>query len=103
MFTVKWTKHAINQLTAIWLKSSDRNAVTRAVADADRRLARDALNEGESRAGKTRITFSAPLGLEFRVDETQKLVVVHSVWSIKPMNLTSSRPNRGKSACGRGR
>ena len=84
IYTVKWTKRAINQLIQIWLKASDRNAVTKATSHLDLVLLLDPSTVGESRPGLERVTFVTPLGIRFRVFPAERIVRVLSVWNIKP-------------------
>ena len=84
IYTVKWTKRAINQPIQIWLKASDRNAVTAATARIDQVLLSDPSTVGESRPGLERVTFASPLGIRFRVFPAERIVRVLSVWNIKP-------------------
>ena len=84
IYTVKWTKRAINQLIQIWLKASDRNAVTAATARIDQVLLLDPSTVGESRPGLEQVTFVTPLGIRFRVFPAERIVRVLSVWNIKP-------------------
>jgi plasmid stabilization system protein ParE len=79
-FSVVWTRRAENELAAIWLTASDRNAVTQAAHRLDQRLANDPLNEGESRHANYRIAFENPLGILFEVDEDINTVWVLQVW-----------------------
>ncbi len=82
-FTVVWLPDAEAELTAIWLASGHRAAVTRAAAELDRRLASNAINEGESRPNDRRITFEPPLAVIFRVDSGAKTVTVSQVWEFQ--------------------
>ena len=81
-FTVFWLPDAEAELTAIWLASVQRAAVTRAAAELDRRLASNPTSEGESRSND-RITFEPPLALIFRVDSGTKTVIVSQVWEFQ--------------------
>lgn len=82
-YTVTWHAKAENELAAIWMAASDRNAVTQASAELDQQLEDDAGNVGESRAGKRRITFVKPLAIIFEVDEDKRTVVVGQVWEFR--------------------
>lgn len=66
---------------ALWIAadSATRDQVTRAVAEIDRELQRDAAHAGESRDSGRRILIEEPLGAYFRVDRQQIAVVSH-VW-----------------------
>jgi len=81
MFTVKWTQRALNQLAdfyvAMDLPGQDRLG---AKIDAlNRRLSRDPMDEGESRAGNYRVTFVEDLTIRFTVDPDDRVVRVYAV------------------------
>lgn len=80
MFQVEWRPYALNQLAAIWLQASDRDAITRATAAIDARLQRHPEAEGESREQGRRVLFEASLGVLFRIDADKPLVHVLTVW-----------------------
>jgi hypothetical protein len=86
MFTVRWTRAALDRLTAIWLRvdSGQRRAITAATHAIDGRLRSDPLNEGESRSGGRRVLLVAPLGVAFRVDAQTRTVTVLQAWYIRP-------------------
>lgn len=78
-FTVTWLPDTENELAAIWMASTDRNAVTKAAAEIDRLLSENGPNEGESRPANTRVTFVRPLAVLFRVDSISRTVTVARV------------------------
>lgn len=80
-YTVVWTPAAENALTQIWLDSTFRGGVTRASQVVDDRLRQFGPQVGESRPNDRRITFEAPLGVLFRVDEPARVVTVLYVWA----------------------
>jgi len=82
-FTVIWLPDAEAALTAVWIASSRRAAITRASAELDRRLAENAANEGESRPNGRRIIFQPPLAAIFRVEVETSIVVVTQVWEFQ--------------------
>lgn len=82
-YTVLWLPDAENELAAVWMASADRDAVTTASAELDRRLTDDPENEGESRGGDRRITFEKPLAIDFDVYPDRKLVQVVRVWEFR--------------------
>ena len=82
-YTVLWVPDAENELAAVWMASADRDGVTIAAAELDRRLIDDPENEGESRVGNRRITFEKPLAIYFDVDTARKLVQVVRVWEFR--------------------
>ena len=76
-----WIAEAEQELAAIWLASSDRNAVPLAANELDQRLRVDPLHTGESRQSSVRrVAFEPPLGIEFEVIEVDKKVRVLGVW-----------------------
>jgi hypothetical protein len=82
-YTVLWLPGAENELAAVWMASADREAVTTASAELDRRLTDDPENEGESRVGNRRITFEKPLAIYYDVDTAGELVRVGRVWEFR--------------------
>ncbi len=86
MFSVRWTRTALDRLTAIWLRlaSAQRRALTAATHAIDGRLASDPLNEGESRPGGRRVLLLPPLGVAYRVDPQRQTVTVLQAWYIRP-------------------
>lgn len=81
-YTVLWTPAAERDLAELWLSAEDRNAITSAAATIDALLRQDAHLVGESREGTLRITFVAPLGIDFEVLQDDRLVYVLAAWSI---------------------
>src|SRR5262245_3968135 len=73
-YTVISSPIADQQLAEIWLTAPDRDAVTRATAIAERRLAANADQIGESREDGTRVFFVPPLTVYFEVNEQDKVV-----------------------------
>lgn len=80
-FRVLWTPVAEQQLADLWISASDRGAITAAANEVDRLLAANPLAQGESRFDQLRVTFEAPLGVEYEVHEADRLVYVLAVWS----------------------
>jgi hypothetical protein len=79
-FAVDWLPDAERELTEIWLKASDRDAVTNAANWIDERLRLDPEHEGESRPENRRVLFARPLAVVFRVSPPDRSVVVSHVW-----------------------
>jgi mRNA-degrading endonuclease RelE of RelBE toxin-antitoxin system len=79
-YTVLWLPRAEQELAALWLDANQREAITRAAHELDQRPANDAQDEGESREADLRIAFAAPLGIEFQVEEEDRVVRVIQVW-----------------------
>jgi hypothetical protein len=80
MFRVRWERRALDELTDLWTQADSalRQDITAASHTIDRRLARDPLNEGESRPRGRRITFIPPLAVFFRVEnDGQTVSVLH--------------------------
>lgn len=78
-FRVRWKRVAQNQLAALWLDSTNRQAVTAAAHAVDTSLRRDPVSCGESRSGNRRVLFEPPLVVAFEVHEDQRKVTVISV------------------------
>jgi hypothetical protein len=91
MFTVRWTRAALDRLAAIWLRvpSAQRRALTAATHAIDGRLSNDPLNEGESRPAGRRVLLVPPLGVAFRANAQARTVIVLQAWYIRP---PQSRP-----------
>lgn len=83
-YTVLWTNGAERDLAAIWFAAEDRDAITRASHELDKRLENDPPMHGESRYGRVRIQFAPPLGMEFEVIEESRTAFVVSVWLTRP-------------------
>ncbi|MEX2139528.1 MAG: hypothetical protein WD894_09725 [Pirellulales bacterium] len=66
-YTVVWKPAAERHLMEIWMRASDRDAVARAADDLDAALTHNADQQGESREEGVRVTFAAPLGINFEV------------------------------------
>ena len=80
-FTVKWSADAENELAALWMNPALRAGVTTASQALDQRLMQSAAEVGESREGRRRIAFEAPLAITFLVDQTSRIVTVTHVWA----------------------
>ena len=79
-FTVVWKPAAERHLMEIWMLAADRDAVAKAADALDAMLAFNADQKGESREEGTRVTFVAPLGIDFEVSVDDRQVRVLSVW-----------------------
>jgi len=79
-YTVLWKPAAEQQLARLWTEATNRGAVAAAADQIDALLARDPLNEGESRSPPTRILIVLPLAVNFRVREQDRIVQVQAVW-----------------------
>lgn len=82
MFTVRWKKSAVTELTAIWVEADSvgRQAITQAVHHLEQRLRVDPHSQGESRPQGRRIVFVPPLGLLLRVNDEESIVRILQVW-----------------------
>jgi hypothetical protein len=79
-YTVVWTPAAEEDLAALWLTAPDRTAVTSAANTIDVVLANDPDQQGESRYDTVRELFVPPLGVDFDVQEPDRMVYVLSAW-----------------------
>jgi plasmid stabilization system protein ParE len=79
-YAVVWSPDAENDLAAIWVDATDRAAVTAAGDELDVILREDAHLKGESRHGRVRILFLAPLAIEFEVRRDDRIARVVFVW-----------------------
>jgi len=77
-YRVEWLQVAQDELATLWLQAdaAQRQAITAACHTLDQRLGSDPLNEGESRAGGSRITFVSPLAVRFRIEADGRTVTV---------------------------
>lgn len=84
-FTVTWTQSASDQLIDIWIKANSpaRDEITKYVQLLDRHLRANADRLGESRETWVRVMTDAPLGVEFRVSQPDRIVTVVRVWGIR--------------------
>lgn len=84
MFTVRWTKVALNGLADLWMRASleHRANITQMVNETERQLKEAPLDSGESRDGKQRILFSNGLGCVFDVLPDSQMVVVLRIWQL---------------------
>jgi len=82
MYVVEWVNEAVRELAEIWVNSDspERARITSAVTLLDRLLRDEPAEQGESRDGEDRITFAAPLGISYEIDQADRHVTVLSVW-----------------------
>ncbi|HZT81883.1 MAG TPA: hypothetical protein VFA26_16780 [Gemmataceae bacterium] len=78
-----WHPVAENRLADLWSAGPDRQAIADAADTIDMLLARDPLNQGESRTEKHRIMIVPPLAAHFEVSEDDRIVHVLEVWRVK--------------------
>jgi plasmid stabilization system protein ParE len=79
-YLVVWMPPAEHRLASLAADPVFGPAVVRAAEQLDSDLRADAPNMGESRPGRRRIAFEAPLGVTYRVDSSRKIVRVLLVW-----------------------
>ncbi len=79
-FTVSWTPTAQQDLAAVWMATTDRNAVTSAANTIDALLAADPESRGDLRFDTVRTLAVPPLGVDFEVVEEDRIVYVLSAW-----------------------
>lgn len=82
-YTVRYLPDAEQELAALWMDSSKREAVTQAAHRIDQQLQKAPQQLGESRPHDCRIYFDPPLGILFRVLPTNRLVEVVHVWEFE--------------------
>jgi hypothetical protein len=82
-YSVRWLPAAEEELAALWLATTNRDAVTQAAFEIDQDLHIKADEIGESRPGGLRIHFVWPLGVLFRVIADDWMVQVVIVWSFQ--------------------
>jgi hypothetical protein len=83
-YTVLWNPLSESELVTLWESSEDRQAIADAADRIDEALARDPWAIGESRKDDERIAFEFPLGVVYSVSESNKTVIVHSLWQFNP-------------------
>jgi hypothetical protein len=77
---VVWMQGAQQDLAAIWMAATDRNAVTRASHQIDLALATSPNTVGDSVFDTVREYTCLPLGIEFEVIDADMRVFVLTVW-----------------------
>jgi hypothetical protein len=82
-FTVTWTSAAEQDLAAIWMAASDPDAVNQATNTIDILLVRDPESRGEPSFDTVRVLTVPPLGVDFEVQEQDRIVFVLSVWRVE--------------------
>ena len=80
-YTVTCVPAADQELAAAWLSARDRQAVTDAATEIDRLLRTNPGEQGESRDDDSRVLFVPPLGVQFRVFEPDRKVLIARFWS----------------------
>jgi hypothetical protein len=85
MFSIYRKQSALVPLNEAWAQADAnlRDAILQASHSVDQQLQSDPLEQGESRDGRTRILFQAPLAVTFEVDEAKKLVHILRAWTYR--------------------
>lgn len=78
MFRVRYEEQAYNELAQGWVNADSalRQAITAASHEIEQRLRAAADSEGESRSGRERFLFVAPLAATFRLETDGRTVSV---------------------------
>jgi hypothetical protein len=78
-FTVTWHPSAEAELADIWMRTVDRNEVTRAANEIDELLSSAPIRHGEEFCGD-RILVVLPLAVTFTINEPDCKVQILQVW-----------------------
>ena len=78
-YTVVWHNDALNELTSLWMASTDRRSIAAAADATDRELAQDAGLAGVTVGDDLRELLVPPLRVLFSVSEPDRLVKVTTV------------------------
>ena len=81
-YRVRWRTAAKRQLADIWVRASDRAAVTAVSDSVDLILARNPHAQGESRSGNRRVWIVEPLVLFYDVDDKRGIETVVAVTQV---------------------
>jgi hypothetical protein len=82
IFTVVWSAAAIQALADVWNKSSNRPALSVATNEIDAELRIDPDTVGRATVGMIREWIHPPPGVEFEVNEPDRIVTVLFVWAV---------------------
>ena len=85
MFSIYRDQTAMTSLQGTWEHAEPalKEAILQATRRLDRLLQDQPQEQGESREGRSRILFEAPLGIIFEVDEAMKLVRILQAWTFR--------------------
>jgi hypothetical protein len=85
MFTVYKPQTALTELLPIWIAGdpSTRASIETALLEVEKRLQRNPLEEGESRAFGVRVLFQSPIAVNYEIDEPRRLVRILRVWTYR--------------------
>ncbi len=94
MFMIYRDESATADLQRAWEQADEplRGAILRASRAVDRQLCRRPQAKGESRGGRTRVLFRAPVAVTYEVDEARKLVTILRAWAFVARGRTPDRP-----------
>jgi plasmid stabilization system protein ParE len=79
-YTVVWSPEALDKLAEIWMKSEDRDAVSRASSLIEGSLRNDPDQLGDEFYGD-RLLVEYPLAVGFRVIAEDRVADIFDVWS----------------------
>ena len=81
MYRVIWLDRTLDDLALLYVSHplDLQRRMAAGIEALNRRLARNPLEEGESREGRTRVTFTDLLMIRFWVDTVERAVLVHAV------------------------
>ncbi len=84
-YQIVWLQSALDELTEIWTNASSqlRKAVTKASHAVDVELLANPEDKGESRPNGRRVEFFPPLGVTYRVNIQDGIVVILHVWCFR--------------------
>jgi hypothetical protein len=85
MFSIYRSETAVLPLRETWQEADEdlRQAILRATHLINQRLHERPHRQGESRDGRTRVLFQAPVGVLFEIDEDKRLVNIVRSWAYR--------------------
>jgi hypothetical protein len=85
MFRVEWIQTALDDLATIWMAADSvlRQRITIATQLIDQELQADPFRQSESRDDEERALFVYPLGVQFEVDLTNRVVWILHAWRFR--------------------
>jgi len=81
-YRVVWTADATSDILELWTSSSDKAAVSAAARLIDRVLEQQPLNEKHEVIDGFGTAVRVPVGVDFRVDNGNRVVFVLAAWQI---------------------
>jgi plasmid stabilization system protein ParE len=91
-YSIIWSQRALDQLAAIWLESSKRDAVTAATHTLEVQLEHDPHSRSLLFPSGMRELHVSPLWVLFRIDEANRLVRIVRVTTDQPL-VNPASPN----------